>query len=93
MALESFVGPCLFFDFVISFIQSVGLLELISPSQGHYLNTGQHKHKINVHTHIYALGRIRNHDPSVQESVDSSCLRLRGHCNLPLKYDKNTKEK
>jgi hypothetical protein len=35
-----------------SFIQSVGLLErVISPSQGRYLHTGQHKYRINVDRH------------------------------------------
>jgi hypothetical protein len=32
--------------------QLVGLHgRVIDPSQGHYLNTGQHKHRINVHTY------------------------------------------
>jgi hypothetical protein len=35
-----------------SFTQSVGLLERgISPSQGHYLHTEQHKHRRNAHRH------------------------------------------
>jgi hypothetical protein len=34
------------------YTQSVGLLgRVIGPSQGPYLNTGQHKHRINAHTH------------------------------------------
>jgi hypothetical protein len=34
------------------FLQTVGLLgQVISPSQGLYLNTGQHKHKIKAYTH------------------------------------------
>jgi hypothetical protein len=38
-----------FFSFLI-YTQSVGLLGRgISPSQGHYLHTEQHKHRINVH--------------------------------------------
>jgi hypothetical protein len=46
------LGPGLFFSFVMFFTQSVGLLERgISPSQGHYLHTGKHKHRINAHTH------------------------------------------
>jgi hypothetical protein len=40
-----------FFSFLI-YTQSVGLLGLgISPSQGRYLHTEQHKHRINTHTH------------------------------------------
>jgi hypothetical protein len=35
-----------------SFTQSVGLLGRgISPSQGRYLHTGQHKHRLNAHRH------------------------------------------
>jgi hypothetical protein len=34
-----------------SFLQTVGLLgRVISPSQGLYLNTRQHKHRINIYT-------------------------------------------
>jgi hypothetical protein len=37
--------------------QSVGFLGRgISPSQGRYLHTGQHKHRINVHRHPYLDG-------------------------------------
>jgi hypothetical protein len=33
-------------------LQTIGLLErVISPSQGLYLNTGQHKHRINTYTY------------------------------------------
>jgi hypothetical protein len=75
------LGPGLFFIFVIFFTQTVGLLgRVINPSQGRYLHTGQHKHKINAHTDIHALSRIRTHDPSVRASEDSSCLRPRGQC-------------
>jgi hypothetical protein len=56
----------------------------ISPSQSRYLHTGQHKHRINAHTNIHALSGIRTHDPSVQASEDSSCLRLRGPCDRRL---------
>jgi hypothetical protein len=42
-------------------------------------------HRINVHnTDIHALSGIRTHDPSVQASEVSSCLRPRGHCNRPV---------
>jgi hypothetical protein len=73
------------------FSQTVGLLgRVISPSQGCYINTGQHKHRINAYTHtpnIHASSGIRAHDPSVRASEDSSWLRLRGCCDqYPLYY-------
>jgi hypothetical protein len=69
------------FSAFYSYTQSVGLLGRgISPSQGRYLHTEQHKHRINVHTDVHICSRIRTHDPSVRASEDSSCLRPRGHC-------------
>jgi hypothetical protein len=64
-----------------SYAQSVGLLGRgRSPSQGLYLHTEQHKHRINAHnTDIHALRGIRTHDPSVWAGEDSSCLRPPGH--------------
>jgi hypothetical protein len=39
-------------DFSVAFLQTVGLLgRVISSSQDLYLNTGQHRHKINTYTH------------------------------------------
>jgi hypothetical protein len=66
-----------------SYTQSVGLLRQgISPSQGLYLHTEQHKPRINSNnTDIHALSGIRTHDPSVRAGEDSSCLRPRGHCD------------
>jgi hypothetical protein len=81
MVLQPF-GPRIFFSFVIFFTQTVGLLgRVISPSQGRYLHTEQHKHRINAHTDNHALSGIRIHDPSNRASEDSSCLRQRGHCD------------
>jgi hypothetical protein len=78
---KPFLGPGLFFSFIIFFTQTVGLLErVISPSQDRYLYTGQHKHRINAHTDIHTLSGIRTHDPSVRRSENSSCLRPRSHC-------------
>jgi hypothetical protein len=52
MALQSFVGPWPLFQFLDLFTQSVGLLGRgISPLQGRYLHTGQHKHRINAYRH------------------------------------------
>jgi hypothetical protein len=48
------LGLGLFFSFVsfFFFLHTVGLLwRVISPSQGRYLHTGQHKHRINAHTY------------------------------------------
>lgn len=43
----------LFISFLI-YTQSLGALgQVISPSQGHYLHTGQHKHRIKAHRHPY----------------------------------------
>jgi hypothetical protein len=76
------LGPGLFFNVVIIFTQTVGLLGRgISLSQGRYLHTGQYKHRINAHTDIHALSEFRKHDPSVRESEDSSCLRPHCHCD------------
>jgi hypothetical protein len=66
-----------------SYTQSVRLLGRgINPSQGLYLHTEQHKQRIDAHnTDIHALSGIRTRDPNVRVSEDSSCLRLRGHCD------------
>jgi hypothetical protein len=48
----------------------------ISPSQGRYLHTEQHKHRI-----IHASRGIRTRDPRVRAGEDGSCLRPGGHCN------------
>jgi hypothetical protein len=60
------------FSFLI-YTQSVGLLGRgISPSQGLYLHTEQHKHRIIAHnTDIHTLSGIRTHDPSVRASEAS----------------------
>jgi hypothetical protein len=82
MVLQPFVGPRPLLQLLILFFtQSVRLLGGVSsPSQGRYLHTGQHKHRINAHANIHALSGIRTHDPSDQGSKDSSCLRPHGHC-------------
>jgi hypothetical protein len=46
MALHPFVAPWTLFQFLDLFTRSVGFLGRgISPSQGRYLHTGQHKHR------------------------------------------------
>jgi hypothetical protein len=52
MALPAHSGPRPLFQFRNHFSQTVGLLgRVISPFQGRYLNTGQHKHRINAYIH------------------------------------------
>jgi hypothetical protein len=51
------LGPGLFFSFIIFFTQSVVLLGRgISPSQGGYLHTGEHKHRTNAETSMPWVG-------------------------------------
>jgi hypothetical protein len=70
------------FSVYFSYTQPVGLFgPEISPSQARYLQTGQHKHRINGKTDIHALSGIRTHGPSVRASEGSSCLRPSGHCD------------
>jgi hypothetical protein len=43
----------------------------MSPSQGRYLNTEQHKQNKRIHTqNTDALSGIRTHDPSVERALD-----------------------
>jgi hypothetical protein len=67
VALQLFLDFGWFLSFLI-YTQSVWLLGRGSVlSQGLYLHIEQHKHRINAHnTDIYALSRIRTHDPSVR---------------------------
>jgi hypothetical protein len=52
MDLPAHSGPWPLIQFRNHFSQTVGLLgRLISPSQCLYLNTGQHKHRINAHNY------------------------------------------
>jgi hypothetical protein len=61
-------------------LQKVGLLgRVISSSQGLYLNTEQHKHRINTYTKHPCLVWVRTHDPGFRANEDSTCLR-------PLRY-------
>jgi hypothetical protein len=52
MVLPAHSGSWPLIQFRNHFSQTVGLLgRVISSSQGLYLNTGQHKHRINAYTH------------------------------------------
>jgi hypothetical protein len=67
MALQPFVGPGLFFSFLIIFTQTVGLLGgVVSPSQSRYIHAGQHKHRINARTDIHALSGIQPTIPAFE---------------------------
>jgi hypothetical protein len=70
------------FFFLWIYTQTVGLLgRVIGRSQDLYLNTGQHKHRINARAHtpnIHALSGIRTHDHSVRASEHSSSATVTG---------------
>jgi hypothetical protein len=52
MVLSAHSEPWPLIQFRNHFSQTVGLLRrVISPSQSLYLNTGQHKHRVNTYTH------------------------------------------
>jgi hypothetical protein len=54
----------------------------ISTSQGRYLHTEQHKHRINAHnTDTHVSSGSRTYDPSFRAGEDSSCLRPSGYCD------------
>jgi hypothetical protein len=58
-----------------SYTQSVGLFgRSISPSQGSYLHTGQHKH---IHTSMSRM-EFEHTNPRLWVGGDGSCLTLRG---------------
>jgi hypothetical protein len=82
MALQPSVEPWPLLQFRNLFIQTERLLgRVISPSQGSYLHTEQHKHRIKAHTDTNALRGIRTHDLSVRGSEDRLYLRQRGYRN------------
>jgi hypothetical protein len=68
-----------FFSFLM-YTQSVGLIGRgISPPQGRYLHSQQHKQ--NKRTDIHTSSTIRTQDPSGRTGEDCSCLRPRSHCD------------
>jgi hypothetical protein len=80
MCLQAFVWPW----HLLNVRKLLFTHTVISPTQGRYLHTGQHKHRINAHTNIHALSGIETHSPRVRASEDCSCLRPRGHCDRPI---------
>jgi hypothetical protein len=72
-----------FFSF-LTYTQSLGMFGWgISPLQGRYLHTEQHKHRKKTHTDIHSSSRIRTHDRSVRAGEEGFCLTPRGHPNQP----------
>jgi hypothetical protein len=75
--LYSPLGPWpLIFSFMI-ILQTVGLLgRVISSSQGRYLNTGQHKHRINTYqTSIPCVGS----EPTIATSERAKTVHALDH--------------
>jgi hypothetical protein len=68
MPLPARSGPRSRIQFRNYFLQTVGLLErVISLSQGSYLNTGKHKHRINAYTHQTSMPSVR-FEPTIPAS-------------------------
>jgi hypothetical protein len=79
--LLPFVGPWPRFQFLDLFTHSVGLLGWgISPLQGHYLHTGEHKNRIKAHM-LPCLKWDWNPRSQCLSGENSSWLRRRGHCD------------
>jgi hypothetical protein len=82
MMYSSLLGLGHFFSFLI--LYTVGRTPWTGdqPIARPPLTHRKHKHRVNAHnTDIHALSGIRTHNPSVQASKVSSCLRLHGHCD------------
>jgi hypothetical protein len=68
MGLPAHSGPWPLIQFLNHFSQTVGLLgRVISPSQGRYLNTRQHKHRINAYTHQIPMPSV-GFEPTISAS-------------------------
>jgi hypothetical protein len=81
MALPGHSGPCPLVQFRNHFSQTVGLLgRVISPSQGRYLNTGQHRCRINVYTHQTFMPWV-GFEPIIPASGREKTVRPRGYCD------------
>jgi hypothetical protein len=73
MALPAHSGPWPLIQVRNNFSQTVGLLgRVISPSQGRYLNTGQHKHRMSTTTHQTSMPWVR-FEPTIPGSERASC--------------------
>jgi hypothetical protein len=81
MALQPFVGPWPLFQFLDLLHSRWDSGRVIGPSQGRYLHTEQHKHRINAYTDDHTSSGIRNSDPSFWAGEDSSCFIQCCHCD------------
>jgi hypothetical protein len=78
--LQSFVGAWPLFQFLNLYTVSRTTWTEIGPSQGRYLHTEQHKHRINANR--YPCFEWDSNPRSQRSSErDSSYLRPRGHCD------------
>jgi hypothetical protein len=70
VALPAYSGLRPLIQFRNHFLQTVGLLGRVNrPSQGHYLYTGQHKHRINTYIHQTSMPLVAfEPNPSVRAS-------------------------
>jgi hypothetical protein len=69
MDLQAHLGPRPIIQFRNHFSQTVGLLgRVISPPQGRYLHSGQHKHRINAYTDINPPGGGGGYEPTIPAS-------------------------
>jgi hypothetical protein len=82
MALQPFVGPWPLFQFLDPLHNRQDALYEGSARRKASTYTQNNTNRINAHnTDIHALSEIRTHDLRVRASEDSSCLRLRNHCD------------
>jgi hypothetical protein len=84
MAVQLLFGPyCIFSSLILYTVSRTPWTE-IRPSQGRYLDTRQHSHKINTHTHTHRHSCLEwdsKQRPSVWTGEDTSRHRPRGHCD------------
>jgi hypothetical protein len=83
MALPAHSGPRPLIQFRNHFSQTVGFLGRgISPLQGHYLHTGQHKHRINAYTHQTSMPWV-GLEPTIPASERAKTVHAieRGYCD------------
>jgi peptide methionine sulfoxide reductase MsrA len=81
MALQTFVGPWPLFQLLDPIHTRKDSLDRGSAHRKASTYTQNNTNTERTHTDIHDLSEIQTHDPSVRASEDSSCLRLRGHCD------------
>jgi hypothetical protein len=68
------LGPGLYFFSFMIILHTIGLFgRVISSSQGLYLHTGQHKHKINIHTHQTSMPCVE-FEPTISASEQAKTV-------------------